>query len=282
MVGAVEQGHFQHYLLNIWAHLAGSWSTRKLKEVIIAFLNEILPAARTHLILSEKIFWDGNFMGSSEEPRLVLCDCELLIFLWEVTSLQNTAIFPWGKEGGGHNQEILKVSPVLLVFVRLTFILYIGCAEVMSAGLGSLGRSAVLGERAYRHLLDKPDSPPSDRMENFNATECGKISSSAQKKGCFWVNSQGWLGQSEVNTCIFPTVFNRNDESQHEVLQKPPLNTCWYDTHQQAVEVGQPWCPILPSKQLCFAHQHSSPGQRTSVWVQGTKLRRSPQKQQWG
>lgn len=38
---AVNQGHRQHYLLNIWAHLAGSLSTAKLKQVIIAFLNEI-------------------------------------------------------------------------------------------------------------------------------------------------------------------------------------------------------------------------------------------------
>lgn len=61
MVGAVEQGHLQHYLLNIWAHLAGSLSTGKLKEVIIAFLNEIPPAARTHLLLAEKVFQERKY-----------------------------------------------------------------------------------------------------------------------------------------------------------------------------------------------------------------------------
>lgn len=30
-------------------------------------------------------------------------------------------MFLWGKEGGGHNQEKLTLSPVLLVFVRLLF-----------------------------------------------------------------------------------------------------------------------------------------------------------------
>lgn len=133
MVGAVKQGHLQLYLLNIWANLAGSLSTGKMKEVIIAFLKELPPAAMIRLLLSEKIFWDRNysFMGSSEEPKLSLCDCELLIFLWEVTSLQGTAMFLWGKEGGGHNEEKLKVSPVLLVFVRLLFSSYVSYAETM-------------------------------------------------------------------------------------------------------------------------------------------------------
>lgn len=63
----------------------------------------------------------------------------------------------------------------------------------MSAGGASLGVSAELGERADRYT-----------------TECGKLSTSAQKRGCFWVNGKGWLGESEVNPCIFPTVFNRN------------------------------------------------------------------------
>lgn len=80
----------------------------------------------------------------------------------------------------------------------------------MSAGAGSLGVSAGLGEGDYRHQLDKPDSPPSDMMENFNTTKCGKLSTSAQKKVWFWVNCEGWLGESEVSLCICPTVFNGN------------------------------------------------------------------------
>lgn len=55
MVGAVKQGHLQHYLLNIWAHLAGSLSAGKLEEVIITFLKEIPPAARIHILIPEKI-----------------------------------------------------------------------------------------------------------------------------------------------------------------------------------------------------------------------------------
>lgn len=83
MVGSVKRGHLQHYRLNTWAHVAGSLSTGKLKEVFITFLNEIPPGARTHLLLSENISWDRNYscMVSSKEPRLSLYVCELLIFL---------------------------------------------------------------------------------------------------------------------------------------------------------------------------------------------------------
>lgn len=119
-------------------------------------------------------------------------------------------MFPWGKERGGHTQEKLKVSPVLMVFVRLIFSSYVGCAEMMCQLVRDpWGVSADLGERACRHQLDKSDSPLSDMMENFNTTECGKLSTSAQKKGCFCVNGKDWLGESEVNPCIYPTVFNR-------------------------------------------------------------------------
>lgn len=55
MAGAVKQGHLQHYLLNIWARLAGSLGTGKLNKVIIAFPSETPSAARTHLLLSENI-----------------------------------------------------------------------------------------------------------------------------------------------------------------------------------------------------------------------------------
>lgn len=122
MTSAAKQSHLQHNLLNTWAHLEGSLGTGKLKEVIIASLSETPSAARTHLLLSENILQVRNYswtLKSSEEPRL--CYCELLIFLWEVTTLQGIAMFLWGKEGGGHNQEKLTLSPVLLVFVRLLF-----------------------------------------------------------------------------------------------------------------------------------------------------------------
>lgn len=45
-------------------------------------------------------------------------------------------MFLWGKEGGGHNQEKLKISPVLLVFVRFIFSLYVGYAEMMCQLVG--------------------------------------------------------------------------------------------------------------------------------------------------
>lgn len=84
MVGSVKQGHLQYYLLNTWAHLAGSLSTGKLKEVLIIFLNETPPAARTHLLLSENIFWDRNYscMVSSKEPRSQDCLCVPVNYLF--------------------------------------------------------------------------------------------------------------------------------------------------------------------------------------------------------
>lgn len=40
-------------------------------------------------------------------------------------------MFPGGKEHGVHNQEKVKVNPVLLEFMRLIFISYLDYAERM-------------------------------------------------------------------------------------------------------------------------------------------------------